>query len=384
MASRRLVWLAEVPWQGLPQRHHHLVRRLQRDWQILFVEPAPSGRLPRAGIARLDGIAVAQVVPITNAKSRAIRAILKPRLMRQLARRIAVAQVGAHVKRIGWRLTDTDRTVVCSNVYLAGVLDRLRPARVVADISDDPRHFPDEPAWVTACLADLVRSADVITTSSTVLFDEIGAFGAARVEYLPNGVRADLLAVKPASSTGGPVGYLGYLGPWVDFDLLDLLVDRMPATSFELVGPIAPSEKPRVDSLARRPNVRYLGIVAEDAIAATLGRFSVGLIPFRLTQLTRAVNPLKLYEYAAFDMPIVSTPFSPEIRVHDGTIDVCETPDAFVRAVRMRVTGCRGPSTRRIAEGHSWEAIAERFARIVGDLPAGPVTVRRPGDMPLK
>jgi hypothetical protein len=166
-------------------------------------------------------------------------------------------------------------------------------------------------------------------------------------------------------AAGRPAGYLGFVGPWLDFDLLERVASAVPETILHLVGPVAASETARLRCFLSHPNARYSDSVAEREVAGVLSRFAVGMIPFRLTPLTNAVNPNKLYEYAAFDLPIVATPFSAEVRDLAGTIDVCRTPDEFAAAIRLRTSEPKPAGTRPIAEAHLWTDIGEQFAGII-------------------
>ena len=106
-------------------------------------------------------------------------------------------------------------------------------------------------------------------------------------------------------------------------------------------------------------------VPVEELPAVTLAGFSVGLIPFVKGPYTRAVNPNKLYEYAAVNLPIVTTAFSPDVIQFSPHVDVCESTVQFIQAVRERATGMSRRPTRWIAETHTWYAIAERFANLV-------------------
>jgi hypothetical protein len=96
-----------------------------------------------------------------------------------------------------------------------------------------------------------------------------------------------------------------------------------------------------------------------------LARFGVGIIPFVRSPLTHAVNPNKLYEYAALDLPIVTTAFSPDLDAFASAVDVCPTRSAFIEAVRQRGQGDGLRTTRWIAEAHAWPAIAAQFAALL-------------------
>ncbi len=61
--------------------------------------------------------------------------------------------------------------------------------------------------------------------------------------------------------------------------------------------------------------------------------FDVALIPFLENELTRATNPVKLYEYLAAGKPVVST-YLPELEtVAAGLTLVARTPEDFEQAI---------------------------------------------------
>jgi hypothetical protein len=49
--------------------------------------------------------------------------------------------------------------------------------------------------------------------------------------------------------------------------------------------------------------------------------FSVGLIPFLQTRLTKSVDPIKYYEYRAMGLPVISSTFG-EMRFHQNDTGV--------------------------------------------------------------
>jgi glycosyltransferase involved in cell wall biosynthesis len=93
--------------------------------------------------------------------------------------------------------------------------------------------------------------------------------------------------------------------------------------------------------------------------------FRVGLIPFRRTPLTEAVNPVKLYEYAAAGIPCVSTRFTDEVDAWGGAALVAGTPEAFIAGARSLLEGSTDAAALiQFARRHDWEVIARRFVSI--------------------
>lgn len=357
-----LVWLAEVPFNGAPHRQQHLARLLADRYQVLYVEPPPPMRAPSYGVVWHDGIAVGQAAPLLNAHP--LFGALRSWPVRRAAEVLGRLQVRALVRAAGLDHS-TGLTVVCSNVYLIGAASMAHRRRLVTDICDDPRHYPGEPPWSDALLRRAVLKAQLVTTSSRWLEAEFRQWGARHLEYIPNGIHQRLLDARPVRRTADEkavLGFVGHLGPWVDFGLLTRIARACPDATLDLVGSVAPEIRDLLEELRREPNVRYTPQVPYANVPNVLARFSVGLIPFEVSHYTRAVNPIKLYEYAAFDLPIVTTAFSPDVIALSDRIDVCGSVEQFVRRAGELGGGAPAPSTRAIADAHTWERVADAFA----------------------
>jgi glycosyltransferase involved in cell wall biosynthesis len=359
----RLVWLSEAPWRGLRQRHHHLVEHLASDWDVLYVAPPAAGRPPSPRLARAGAVHVAQAAPFLNTTVAGIRAALASPAATAVAAGLATAQVRWALTARGWDAHTVD-VVVCSNVYFADAFARI-PARArLADICDDPRQFPSAPPWTGGLLDRVLAAADVIVTPSLALTAEFRERGFA-VRHVPNGVPAAWLSARRHPAPPPVAAYVGHLAPWLDFPLLLHLAEQQPPMGLVLAGPVAPEVAGQVRRLEALPGVRILPPVPHHAVPGLLRGAAVGLVPFQCTPLTRAVNPVKLYEYAALDLSIVSTAFSPDVLAFGPAVDVCPSPEAFVATVRARVDGVGRRPTRWIAEQHTWSAIGAAFGRLI-------------------
>jgi glycosyltransferase involved in cell wall biosynthesis len=242
---------------------------------------------------------------------------------------------------------------------------------MVVDMCDDPRHYPGEPPWTHQLLVDSIRQADLVTTSSRWLQAEFRAMGAQRVELVPNGVSDEQLTPverkKPRDLQTPVLGFVGHLGPWIDVELLERVADTLSQARLVLAGSVDPAVEPSLARLRTRPNVEYLGFVPHQKVPELIAGFDVGLMPFRVQAYTRAVNPIKLYEYAAQNVPVVSTAFSLDVEHFRESIDVCATAEEFLASVDCRARGGNARSLRWIAERHAWGAIAERFFSLIQD-----------------
>jgi glycosyltransferase involved in cell wall biosynthesis len=121
------------------------------------------------------------------------------------------------------------------------------------------------------------------------------------------------------------------------------------------------------EALRGLPNVHRLGQKPYALLPAYCRGFDVGIIPFRKSDLTLRANPLKLREYLAAGLPVVSTSL-PEVARYRGLVHLAEGTDGFTQAI-ARALGERSPASDRARaaamEAESWEA---RVAEIEGHI----------------
>ena len=71
--------------------------------------------------------------------------------------------------------------------------------------------------------------------------------------------------------------------------------------------------------LQRLPNVHFVGTRSYDSLPGFAKGFTVGILPFKVNRLTENVNPIKLREYLAAGLPVVSTAL-PEVKSYAGVV----------------------------------------------------------------
>jgi hypothetical protein len=76
---------------------------------------------------------------------------------------------------------------------------------------------------------------------------------------------------------------------------------------------------------------------------------------------------LKLYEYAAQGVPIVTTSFSEDVRQFAECVRVAESQMDFIAGTQAVLRGEHRRPARWIAEQHTWPALADRYAALLED-----------------
>ncbi len=184
-----------------------------------------------------------------------------------------------------------------------------------------------------------------------------------RVLTVPNGVdlehyrrpTAAPADVQFTQATGPIVVYEGVMQRRVDFDLIATLARMRPNYQFLFIGPVWPDAD--VASVQAMPNVQFLGPRSYDALPAYLTHSTVGIIPHRIDQFTASMDPLKLYEYLASGVPVVTTAvagsgrFKRFVHVADGASDFARALDeAIVDAERSD-----RDAIRTVVKDASWD-----------------------------
>ena len=192
-----------------------------------------------------------------------------------------------------------------------------------------------------------------------------------RAFQLPQGVNFDHFATPqpvPPELAGLPkpvIGFAGGVSECCDIELIRAIATANGSGSVVLVGPVS------IDvSGLELPNVHVLGSRPYARLPAYVQAFDVGIIPYVLNEWTKSVDPLKLLEYVAAGVPVVSTPI-PEVLKYASAIELAAEPDAFARAA-MRAAATDSPELRnarqRVARENTWERRAAQFLAIVEDL----------------
>jgi glycosyltransferase involved in cell wall biosynthesis len=158
------------------------------------------------------------------------------------------------------------------------------------------------------------------------------------------------------------LGFFGLIADWVDVEMLAEMARRFPQASLAIIGQATTD----VSALAALPNVHLLGRKPYGDLPAYCKAFDVALMPFRINELTLNANPLKVREYLAAGLPVVSSPI-PEVEVL-GQCRIAADADAFERALREALLD-PGPSAARsdAIRHESWQA---RLAEIEEHLAA--------------
>jgi glycosyltransferase involved in cell wall biosynthesis len=159
------------------------------------------------------------------------------------------------------------------------------------------------------------------------------------------------------------IGFFGLIADWVDLSLFRFLATSRPEWTFVLIGKAATSLAP-VEGL---PNVHLLGQKPYVSLPGYAKAFDVALLPFIVNELTLAANPLKLREYLAAGLPVVSSAL-PEAEKLQHILYIGRNQAHFLELIQNIIDSRKtGPqlSISQHMDSESWDAKVEELSRIV-------------------
>lgn len=178
---------------------------------------------------------------------------------------------------------------------------------LVTDYMDDFTGFltTTEP-FVKDCCLQLLKESHAIVASSQYLVDVASKYNN-HVFPIRNGTEYEhfhSVFGKKNLKKRKIIGYYGAIAEWFDAEKVEYLAKRFSDCDIVLIGDIT-NERVKACTL---PNVKKLGEKPYRDLPEMLADFDVCLIPFDTsTDLIKATNPVKFYEYLSAGKKIVAT-----------------------------------------------------------------------------
>jgi teichuronic acid biosynthesis glycosyltransferase TuaH len=356
-------------WDEVERRHQLLLHEISRshpECRILFVESPARLTLPR----RLYDLAPRRVAE-TVTKARIVRPLPE---WTPASRAANDAFEAAQLRRVLSSLGIETPLLWTKASRSIGLLGRIPLAGVVYDLTDDwaaaIESQPERRKRLRREMEELGRRANVVFACSRTLAESASHWNDC-THHLPNAVEPPgPHSPVPPELEDLPRPIFGYAGTLhesrLDIELVVAAARARPGTTFAFLGPdlLTRGARRRLFSL---PNTRHLGVRPHRLVRAYLEGFDVCLIPHRVTEFTRSLDPLKVYEYLAAGRPIVSTPLpvAADLAEH---LTYARSADELV-ALAERELAADAPERRRARQaavaGQTWAARVRHVEQVL-------------------
>lgn len=375
----RLIICIASSWDIDPTSKHQVMRILSRENDVLWVNyhgsrrPSLNSKDAKSALSALRRVAsglrpinerMSQLTPlvIPGAHDAVMRRINQRLVVSQIKRGLAGMQKPGQPVQIWTFAPDVD--------FLSG---QFNEERFVYYCVDDFAAFEGFDAEaISIAESRLMGHADVVLATSRPLF-ESRWFKHPNVHLVRHGVDHEHFASAlddrlplPEALREIPkpiAGFFGLIDHWFNVPLMTAVAQSSPDVSFVLIG----DERVDVESLRNLPNVYLLGRQPYAELPAYCAHFDLGLIPFVRNQLTESVNPIKLREYLAAGLPVVSTDL-PEVRRYAKWVSLADDAAAFAAGCRYELDRGSVEARRQRSDAvsrESWETVTQNLCEIV-------------------
>ncbi|UCA10522.1 hypothetical protein [Aeromonas enteropelogenes] len=310
-----LIYFSPVPWNSIAQRPHFFIKQavIFGFKNIIWVNPTPS-RFPQLSDFR-------RLVSPFEAKSFEVPCnikIINPRLipiepMHFIYKKINNGNMNNIIHEIKSHMASKTCHIVIGKPSLLAIylLDNIEYKSSTLDIMDNfPCFFTGMAKQsVTKILNYLISRVDISLYSCSTLkeiynlLDErslliLNACDSAFFEKARYHQRLETTSKKLI------FGYVGTIASWFDWEAVYGLAKDYPESEVRIIGPnysSVPNGLPE--------NIKLFPAVEHSSIGGVISDFDYGIIPFKVNELTDSVDPVKYYEYRAYDLPVISTRF---------------------------------------------------------------------------
>jgi GT2 family glycosyltransferase/glycosyltransferase involved in cell wall biosynthesis len=284
------------------------------------------------------------------------------------ARWLNAALVRAQVRLVSWALGLNSPNYIVTIPTAWDVVQPMQRRSLIYNRSDLHSSFPEvDKHLIEQFEAKLLQHSDFVCYVSRALMQQERAKTGPRAVFLDHGVDLEHFRALPwerqAAQTrdlpGPRIGFFGGLDDYIiDFDLLERLATEIPEASLVLIGDATLS----MERFSKFKNVHWLGFQPYERIPAYGSTFDVALMPWLDNEWIRHSNPIKLKEYLALGLPVVTTDF-PEARYYAEQLAIARSADDFVAQVRRMLASPPDAASQRAAVlSQSW---AHRAALLV-------------------
>ncbi|HRH40338.1 MAG TPA: glycosyltransferase [Pyrinomonadaceae bacterium] len=364
-------------WTGDPLSKTHLMRVLSKENRILWIN-AIANRMPTTStkdISRIYKKLRSFTEPIKEVEPNIF--VMNPlaipaygnKTIVSLNQKILISQVKGALKKLGMK----NIINMVFNPAAGMIAGKLGEKELVYYCVDEYTAFTGVTDGLRVIEEDLFRKSDLVIVSAKKLFESKKDFNP-NTHIIRHGTDWRHFRTSLDENTKIPdeienlpkpiIGFHGLLADWVDFDLLKKTAAHFKDGSVVLIGKITVDAEKKIKILDGISNIHFLGRKPYAELPNYCKGFDVALNPFEISELTLAANPLKVREYLAAGLPVVSTDI-PEVRFLKDCL-VGESHDDFIAKIEFALQNPK--SKEEISDGikhESWDAKIDELREIM-------------------
>ncbi len=364
-------------WTGDPLSKTHLMRVLSRENRILWVN-AIANRMPTTSskdIKRIFNKLKSFTEPIREIEKNihVLNPLAIPAYGTEAARRFNEKFLVSQVKKAMRKLKFQNPLNMVFNPAAGLLAGKLGEKELIYYCVDEYTAFTGASKGLKEIEEELFRQADLVVVSAEKLLDNKKQFNpntfiirhGVDFSHFRQSLDAETKIPDEIANLPKPIiGFHGLLADWVDYELIKKTATHFAGGSIVLIGKIAVDAEQKIKILDGVKNIHLLGRKPYSELPNYCKGFDVALNPFEISELTLAANPLKVREYLAAGLEVVSTDI-PEVRILDSC-RIGENHQDFIRQIEAALKNPKSKTeTSDSVRSESWEARIDELREIM-------------------
>ncbi|NME83079.1 glycosyltransferase [Clostridium sp. SM-530-WT-3G] len=219
----------------------------------------------------------------------------------------------------------------------------------------------------------LCKNVDYIIASSNYLKEKIVNNYMAdsnKIEVIKNALDSSILLSNNHSEiklSHPNLVYIGTVGEWFDMDVLEKFARKYSYYKIYIIGPVDKEKVKRRKS----KNIIFIGSIDHKQISNYIQNGDIMLIPFKVNELIKGVDPVKIYEYLVFNKPVL-TSYWKELEGYKENeyVYFYENFDEFVKNVESIVNNniCNTNINYNFYQKNNWLSRVDKYRVIIKNL----------------
>ncbi|MFZ2539258.1 MAG: glycosyltransferase, partial [Oscillospiraceae bacterium] len=246
-----------------------------------------------------------------------------------------------HYSKLNELLVGADEVVLyMTNLFEFETNIKLNHQKMVYEYVDELELFFSDMDEATARHKKALEMSDISIATATKLFNQIKPY-AKNPLLSPNAVDYDTFSVSKATPIAGALkdivpkydvvlGYYGALASWFDFEVIIEVAKQKKNWLFVLIGTLFD------DTLSKYPlnqyeNILVVGAQPYKSLPSFIKGIDILTIPFVVNNITESTSPVKLFEYMASGVPILTSQL-PECKKYQSVYRYNNASDFITQA----------------------------------------------------
>ena len=353
----KILFLMNVDWNWIKQRPHFLAEELSKDYEVIVINQR---RYKKNGFQNrtFNG----KMVQINT-----IPRIDRYRLLKKLNTFIKRNCISRLIKK------ENPEYIFLTLPDQIKWIPKNYSGKLIYDCMDDHIGLSRNEyrkIELRICESELVKRSNYLFSSSAYLSEIlIQRYGkntiANKLSIVRNAFGGSVLenVCEKKNANHLKIAYFGTISDWFDFEIILKSLDKLSFISYVLIGPLH-----RGITIPNHERINYIGTVEHEELYEKTKDVDVFIMPFKLDESIKAVDPVKLYEYINCYKDIICVEYAEVKRFSEFVYfynDIQEYENSLERIFESKSYKYDNVQRKAFLLNNSWEKRAEEIIHTI-------------------